>query len=144
MKFLVSACLLGEACRYDGTAKPCAAVQALAERAELIPVCPEVLGGLPTPRVPCEIVAGRVIDANGADKTEAYQRGAEKALQIAREHGCTKAILKEKSPSCGCGKVHNGKFNGGLVSGNGITAQLLMDNGIAVCGETAIPCSAEL
>ena len=116
----------------------------MAERAELIPVCPEVLGGLPTPRVPCEIVAGRVIDANGADKTEAYQRGAEKALQIAREHGCTKAILKEKSPSCGCGKVHNGKFNGGLVSGNGITAQLLMDNGIAVCGETAIPCSAEL
>ena len=136
MKILVSACLLGEACRYDGEAKPCAAVQSLAEKAELIPVCPEVLGGLPTPRPSCEIVGGRVLDCNGNDKTEAYQKGARDALRIAQENGCSVAVLKEKSPSCGCGQIHNGKFDGGLVSGNGITAELFLKNGIAVYGES--------
>lgn len=138
MSILVSACLLGTPCRYDGASKPCAAVQNLANKVPLIPVCPEVLGGLPTPRVPCEITGGHVIDANGCDKTAAYQSGARKALQIAQENGCTVAILKEKSPSCGCGLIHNGRFDGGLVHGNGITAQLLLDNGITVYGETKI------
>ena len=134
----MSACLLGKPCRYDGKSVPCEAVKELAKKAELIPVCPEVLGGLPTPRPPCEIVNGRVIDCNGTDKTDAYQCGAQEALKIAKENDCTIAILKEKSPSCGCGIIHNGKFDGGLVSGNGVTAQLLLKNEIAVYGESRI------
>ena len=136
MKILVSACLLGEACRYDGKSKPCAAVQALAKEHELIPVCPEVLGELPTPRPPCEIVGDRVIDKSGIDRTEAYKKGAKATLRIAQKHGCTTAILKEKSPSCGRALIHNGKFDGGLVKGNGIAAQLLLENGITVYGES--------
>ena len=127
---------MGEACRYDGKAKPCEAVQNLAEKANLVPVCPEVLGGLPTPRPPCEIVDGRVLDCDGNDRTEAYRKGAQKALRIARENGCTVAVLKERSPSCGCGQIHNGKFDGGLTEGNGITAELLLKNGITVHGES--------
>lgn len=136
MNILVSACLLGKACRYDGKSKPCEAVQNLAERHTLIPVCPELMGGLPTPRPPCEIVDGRVLDRDGNDRTEAYQKGAQEALRIAQENGCTVAVLKENSPSCGCGKIHNGKFDGGLTEGNGVTAALLLENGITVDGET--------
>ncbi len=126
---------MGEACRYDGASKPCKAVLALAKKHTLIPVCPEVLGGLPTPRQPCEIRGDRVIDCKGNDKTKAYQKGARKALWIAESQECSMAILKEKSPSCGCGLIHNGAFDGGLVEGNGITTQLLLEKGIAVYGE---------
>ena len=136
MNILVSACLLGKACRYDGKSKPCEVVQNLAERHTLIPVCPEEMGGLPTPRPPCEIVDGQVLDRDGNDRTEEYQKGAQEALRIAQENGCTVAVLKENSPSCGCGKIHNGKFDGGLAEGNGITAELLLKNGIAVHGES--------
>lgn len=133
---LVSACLLGEACRYDGKSKPCPVVLALRERYLLIPVCPEVAGGLPTPRTPSEIVGDRVVMKNGNDVTENYQKGAASALETALAHGCTTAILKERSPSCGCGKIYDGTFSGTLKDGNGITAALLLESGIRVLGES--------
>ena len=135
---LVSACLLGTPCRYDGASKPCPSVLALQETYELLPVCPEVMGGLPTPRTPSEIIGSRVVMKSGRDVTEHYRRGAEEALRIARENNCTLAILKEKSPSCGSGLIHNGKFDGGLVEGDGITTALLKKNGIRVLGESEI------
>ena len=135
---LVSACLLGEACRYDGKSKPCERVIALKDTYNLIPICPEVMGGLPTPRIPSEICGERVMMKDGCDVTENYNRGALTALEIARENACTVAILKEKSPSCGSGLVHNGLFDGGLVAGDGITTQLLKKEGIRVLGESEI------
>ncbi len=139
MKILVSACLLGEPCRYDGKSKPCDAVRALAKHHTLIPICPEVMGGLPTPRVPSEIQAdGRVVSREGTDVSDHYLRGAQIALDLAREHGCTLAILKEKSPSCGNREVYDGSFSGKLVHGQGICAHLLEKNGIRVIGESEI------
>ncbi len=133
---LVSACLLGEPCRYDGKSKPCPAVCALQTSHTLIPVCPEVLGGLPTPRTPSEIVGERVMMKDGHDVSENYRRGAQRTLEIARAQGCVTAILKERSPSCGCGKVYDGSFTGTLRDGNGITAALLLSHGIRVLGES--------
>ena len=135
---LVSACLLGEPCRYDGKSKPCDRVIALKNTYNLIPICPEVMGGLPAPRTPSEICGERVLMKDGRDVTENYNRGAQKALEIARENACTVAILKEKSPSCGSGLIHNGSFDGGLVEGDGITTLLLKQNGIRVLGESEI------
>ncbi len=135
---LVSACLLGQACRYDGKSKPCARVIALGEEYNLIPICPEVLGGLPTPRTPSEICGERVLMKNGRDVTENYNAGAKKALEIARENACTVAVLKEKSPSCGSGLIHNGLFDGGLVDGDGVTVQLFKTAGIRVLGESEV------
>lgn len=136
---LVSACLLGEPCRYDGAAKPCDAVTALGERYRLIPVCPEQLGGLPTPRPASEIQPdGRVRNRAGADVTEAYRRGAAEALRVAEENGCRLAVLKEKSPSCGHGKIYDGSFSGVLTEGDGVTAALLTACGIRVIGETEV------
>ena len=135
---LVSACLLGEPCRYDGAARPDEAVKSLRERYTLIPFCPEVSGGLPTPREPAEIVNGRVLTRSGRDVTEAYRRGALLALEQARRAGCRRAVLKERSPSCGHGCIHNGRFDGKLVPGNGVTAGLLMENGISVYGESDV------
>ena len=135
---LVSACLLGHACRYDSKSKPCERVIALKDTYNLVPICPEVMGGLPTPRVPSEICGSLVLMKDGCDVTENYNRGALAALEIARENACTVAILKEKSPSCGSGLIHNGLFDGGLVEGDGITAQLLKKAGIRVLGESEI------
>ena len=132
---LVSACLLGVPCRYDGKSLPNAAVAALAESFRLIPVCPEVSGGLPVPREPMEIRGTRVVGKSGADGTAAYRAGAEAALALAKRYGCRAALLKEKSPSCGAGTIHNGNFDGGLIPGDGIAAALLTANGIAVFGE---------
>ncbi len=194
MRIAVSACLLGEPCRYDGRAKPCARVQELSERGhELVPICPEVAGGLPTPRTPCEIVrapwmgasriehaseaqvvshvagAGRgssatrdarasaqsptaqegspsigqtansweIVDANGVDRTAAYERGARIELARARETGCKLAVLKAKSPSCGSGEVYDGTFSGTLVPGQGIAAALFREASITVIDENA-------
>lgn len=104
----------------------------------LIPVCPEQLGGLPTPRIPAERVKDRVITQVGVDVTKEYQIGAEEALKIAKLYNCKKAILKEKSPSCGCGKIYDGTFSRNLIVGNGVTAELLLKNGIEVFGESEI------
>jgi len=117
MNILVSACLLGVACRYDGKSKPNEDVIALMNKYNLIPFCPEVTGGLPTPRHPSEIVGDKVLNDIGEDVTAQYNKGAEEALRIAKMYNCKYAILKEKSPSCGKGKIHNGKFDGGYVEG---------------------------
>lgn len=138
MNILVSACLLGLACRYDGKSKPCEDVIKLTEKYNLIPFCPEVMGGLPTPRHPSEIVGDRVINLIDEDVTVQYKKGAEEALKIAKIYNCKYAILKEKSPSCGSGIIHNGEFDGGYIEGDGITARLLKENGIKVLGESDI------
>ena len=139
MPILVSACLLGEPCRYDGASKPCAEVIRLCKREGAVAICPEVAGGLPTPRVPSERVGDRVLTRDGRDVTEEYQRGAELALRAAREAQVTCAVLKAKSPSCGCGTVYDGTFSGRLVPGNGVTAELLKANGIPVYTEDQLP-----
>ena len=137
MKILVSACLLGKACRYDGASRPCAHIIELKERHTIIPVCPEVMGGLPTPRPASEIQAdGRLVNILGKDVTAEYHQGAEAVLALAREHGATVAILKEKSPACGRGRIYDGSFTGTLRNGNGVCAELLLQNGIRVLGET--------
>ena len=133
---LVSACLLGCACRYDGQSKPNPLVQELARRGLAMPVCPEQLGGLPTPRDPSERREGRVVMNTGADVTEQYRRGAEAALRLCRMLGCEAAILKERSPSCGHGTIYDGTFTGTLTDGDGVTAELLLRNGIPVYGES--------
>ena len=132
---IVSACLLGVSCRYDGNSKPNEKIIDLKEKYNLIPICPEIMGGLPTPRMPAEIKDGRVKTENGIDVTEEYKKGADEALKLARLFGCKKAILKENSPSCGCGKIYNGEFTRTLKDGNGITAELFIKNGIDVFGE---------
>ena len=132
MTVLVSACLLGVPCRYDGKSVPCEDVICLKERAQLVPVCPEQLGGLATPRTPAERRGEAVVTRYGRDVTAQYRRGAQEALRLARLFGCTKAILKSKSPSCGCGLIYDGSFSGRLVPGEGVTAQLLRENGVEV------------
>lgn len=132
MKTLISSCLLGLACRYDGQSKPCP--KAL-ELREVIPFCPECMGGLPTPRPPAEIQGDRVINAEGTDVTDAYRKGAEEALRLCKQLGITRAVLKAKSPSCGCGLIYDGSFSKTLIRGNGITADLLLQNGIEVLTE---------
>ena len=135
---LVSACLLGVRCRYDGGSKPQEPLLRLMEKYTLIPVCPEQLGGLSTPRLPSERIADRVVMNDGTDVTEAYRRGAEEVLRLARLFGCRLAVLKERSPSCGSGTIYDGSFSGRLTGGDGVTAALLRENGIAVYGESAL------
>lgn len=139
-RILVSACLLGVCCRYDGRGNPSAQVLDLLNRddLELIPVCPEQLGGLPTPRLPSERVEDRIINRAGEDVTDQFQRGAAGALRLARSYGCDVAILKERSPSCGCGRIYDGSFTGTLTEGNGVTTELLLSAGIQVVGESRI------
>lgn len=136
MTILVSACLLGCPCRYDGAAKADPRVLALMERHTLIPVCPEQLGGLPTPRLPSERREGGVFDRGGKDVTAQYRQGAEEVLRLARLYGCTHAVLKERSPSCGSGQIYDGGFSHVLVPGSGVAAELLAQNGITVLGES--------
>lgn len=138
MNILISGCLLGLKCRYDGKEKKLPEIEKLIELYNLIPVCPEQLGGLPTPRIPAERVKDRVITQAGVDVTKEYQLGAEEALKITKLYNCKKAILKEKSPSCGCGKIYDGTFSRNLIVGNGVTAEILLKNGIEVFGESEI------
>ena len=138
MKILVSACLLGARCRYDGAGKAHPEVEALAEKHTLIPVCPEQLGGLPTPRTPAERNGVQVITKDGVDVTEQYRRGAEETAILCKLLGCEAAVLKERSPSCGCGEIYDGTHSKTLVAGDGVTAELLKAQGIAVYGESQI------
>ncbi len=133
----ISACLLGEMCRYDGSACTCDAVRRLAKRSDvaIIAICPERAGGLTCPRPPAEIVSTphgnkHVVDATGKDITEAFEIGARETLRTVLRYGCSHAILKSKSPSCGLGQIYNGSFSGTLIAGDGITAQLLKTAGI--------------
>ena len=137
MKILISACLLGACCRYDGASKAHPLAALLAERHTLVPVCPEQLGGLPTPRPPAERRGGRVVTQSG-DVTEQYLRGAEETLKLCKLLGCEAAVLKERSPSCGRGQVYDGTFSGTLTAGDGVTAELLAAHGIMVYGESQI------
>ena len=138
---IVSKCLTGCPCRYDGQSKPVPAIAAMAGRGEAIAVCPEQMGGLPTPRVPAELTGSgedvldgraRVMTRDGRDVTEEYVKGAHAALAEAKRVGADRAVLKAKSPSCGMGRVYDGSFSGALTDGNGVTAALLIRNGIKV------------
>lgn len=136
-RLVVSACLCGQPTRYDGKAKPPhAELAALVANGEAIAVCPECMGGLPTPRPPAEIQGTRVINTAGVDVTAEYRRGAERVLAICREHGITRAVLKQNSPSCGSLHVYDGTFSKRLIPGQGITAALLQQHGISVWDET--------
>ena len=143
MRILVSACLLGVSCRYDGKSKPHPAVLALQGKHQLIPVCGEIFGGLPTPRTPAERVGGRVLTEDGRDVTQEYHRGAEEVLALARRLDCKVALLKERSPSCGTGEIYDGSFTRTLTAGDGVTAELLRASGIAVFGESRLADLAE-
>jgi uncharacterized protein YbbK (DUF523 family) len=132
---LCSACLLGVKCRYNGESALNKKVVALLKTEVLIPVCPEQLGGLPTPREPAEIVGGRVLTKSGKDVTENFERGAMETLKIAKLFNIKEAILKQGSPSCGCGRVYDGTFSGKTIKGDGVTAALLKRNGIKVVTE---------
>jgi uncharacterized protein YbbK (DUF523 family) len=122
---LVSACLLGVRCRFDGGTKPDARVLALAERRGVLPICPEQLGGLPTPRVRHERVGMRVVSETGADATEAFERGAIEAIRLAEIVGARRAVLKARSPSCGVGQIYDGTFQGRVMPGDGVLAERL-------------------
>lgn len=132
---LVSACLLGVHCRYDGGSQKRDLLDSLSEQYHLVPVCPEQLGGLPTPRTPSERVGAQVLAKDGRDVTDEYRRGAEEALRLAKCFGCKTAILKARSPSCGSGTVYDGTFSGKTVPGDGVTAELLKQNGIRVLSD---------
>ena len=142
---VVSACLAGRACRYDGSSNEAEGVAALVASGRAVPVCPEVAAGLPTPRPPAEIVGGtgddvlaeraRVVTRDGNDVTSAYVQGAYHALGVARAAGARAAVLKARSPSCGTGQVRDGTFGGGLVAGDGVTAALFRAHGIGVADE---------
>ncbi len=129
---LVSRCLLGCVCRYDGKSCPNEKVLDLGKENILIGVCPECDGGLPTPRAPSERIDGRVMMKTGEDVTENYRRGAQIALRLAKELHADYAVLKSKSPSCGCGVIYDGTFTGTLIPGNGATSELFLQNGIPV------------
>ncbi len=135
---LISECLLGVACRYDGKSRPLdrPALDALREKYELVPVCPEILGGLPTPRLPAERRDGGVFNAAGEDVTAQFARGAVEARRLAALFGCRKALLKERSPSCGCREIYDGSFSGTLRAGAGVAAEALTADGISVFGES--------
>jgi uncharacterized protein YbbK (DUF523 family) len=136
---LCSACLLGVKCRYNGKDARNKKVMGLLKKEILIPVCPEQLGGLPTPREPAEIRGGRVITKSGIDVTENFKRGAKEVLKIAKLFGISEAILKQGSPSCGCGRIYNGTFSGKTIKGDGVTTALLKKNGIRVITEEDLP-----
>lgn len=140
MIYVVSACLAGVACRFDGEANPREGVIELVRQGLALPVCPEQLGGLPTPRPPCELRDGQVLCREGdgtlSDATDAFAKGAEEGVRLALLAGCTEAILKARSPSCGCGRIYDGSFSRTLVDGDGLFAAALRKAGITVrCDE---------
>ena len=137
-RILVSACLLGVACRYDGRGQAIPRLNELLAACEVIPVCPEQLGGLPTPRTPSERVGEKVLARDGTDVTCAFARGAAEALRLAQLTGARLALLKARSPSCGSGEIYDGSFTGRTVPGNGVAAQALVDAGIEIFNEGQI------
>ncbi|ASJ20423.1 hypothetical protein BHAMNSH16_01595 [Brachyspira hampsonii] len=139
MNVLVSACLLGLKCRYDGKDnKSDELLKVISMGYNLIPVCPEQLGGLSTPRKHAEIIKGRVMNIDYEDVTENFIKGANEVLKLSKLYKTELAVLKERSPSCGFGEIYNGKFNNVLIKGNGICADLLFNNKIKIIGESLI------
>ena len=137
-KILISACLVGDNCKYNGGNNLSPQIDALLEKYELIPFCPEVEGGLPTPRNPSEIKGTRVVMDHGKDVTREYELGARKALMLCLYLKIKIAVLKERSPSCGTHQIHDGSFSNKLIDGVGVTARLLKENGIKVYSEDEI------
>ncbi|MFH0949217.1 MAG: DUF523 domain-containing protein [Candidatus Aenigmatarchaeota archaeon] len=142
---LCSACLLGIRCRYDEKIKPNEKVLDLTKNEVLIPICPEQLGGLPTPRADAEIKGGdgldvldgkaKVVEPDGNDVTEYFVKGAKEVLKLAKLYDIKEAILKQRSPSCGSGQMYDGTFSKSLIEGDGVTSALLKRNGIKVISE---------
>lgn len=132
MKIMVSACLLGQNCKYNGGNNYSEKVAQYVKGHEVISVCPEVEGGLPTPRIPCEIVGGVVTDRNGVNKDKEFRTGAQLGLQRALDEKVDLVILQSRSPSCGVKKIYDGSFTGQLIEGQGVFAELLIQNGIKV------------
>lgn len=141
MKVLVSACLLGENCKYSGGNNLCPRLLDWLEREgrEAVPVCPERLGGLPTPRTPAEIVDGTVMTRDGGSVDAEFRRGAALALEIAEQEGIELAVLQPRSPSCGVRQVYDGTFSGRKIDGQGVFARLLLDRGIRVLEPEELP-----
>ena len=132
MKIMVSACLLGRKCKYNGGDNFSTNVAAFVEGHEVIPVCPEVAGGLPVPRPSCEIVNGVVTDKEGKSRDKEFRAGAEHCLRLAKEKDIDLAILQSRSPSCGVSRIYDGTFSGRLIEGSGVFASLLLENGFRV------------
>lgn len=132
---LVSACLLGINCKYDGDNNYHESVKDYLKDKQFIVICPEQLGGLPTPRIPSEITKDKVMNKEGIDVTNNFIKGANESLKIAKLYGCKEAILKEGSPSCGSNKIYDGTFTGIKIDGMGITASLLKKEGIRIMSE---------
>ena len=141
MRLLISACLLGEPCRYDGASKPLPdeKLDALLREHTLIPVCPEQLGGLPTPRTPSERQGDRVVMRDGTDVTAQYEKGAAVVCALAAQTGAEAALLKARSPSCGRGEIYDGTFTGTRTPGDGVTAEALKRAGVPVYTEEDFP-----
>lgn len=134
-KILVSACFLQEGFKYDGGSNLNSKIKKLEEKYEFVLICPEVFGGLGTPRLPSEKWNNKIINSKNEDVTAEFNLGALKALSLAKENNCSKAILKAKSPSCGKGIIYDGTFTHTKIFGNGVACQLLLDNGIMVYTE---------
>lgn len=137
---LISMCLLGEPCRYDGKSVPLdgTIIEKLKEKYTLVTVCPEQEGGLPTPRIPAERQGENVVRRDGVDVTAEYRKGAEVALSLCRRFGISIALMKAKSPSCGAGRIYDGTFSGTLTDGDGVTVSLLSGNGIKIFTENDV------
>lgn len=139
VEYVVSGCLSGLNCRYDGGSNPSPQVVALVRAGRALPICPESLSGLPCPRPPCEQKNGRVICANGEDLTREFNRGCELALREALKTGCKLAILKSRSPSCGFGQIYDGSFSRKLIRGDGLWARKLAEAGFKIYSEENLP-----
>ena len=135
MKVLVSACLIGENCKYDGKNNYSEKLMEFLKDKEYVAVCPEMLGGLKAPRIPCEIVNGVVMNKAGENVDKEFRLGAAKALDIAKREQIDLAVLQQRSPTCGAGIIYDGTFSGNKIPGNGVFAQLLIDNGFEVIRE---------
>ena len=139
-RLLISACLLGFNCKYNGGSNrlPDDTLAALRERYSLVPVCPEFAAGLPAPRPSCERQGERVVNVEGMDVTDAFEKGARIALALAERFDCRTALLKERSPSCGAGEIYDGSFSHTRVPGDGVAAEALRKAGLALYGESEI------
>ena len=135
VEYVVSACLAGCKCRYDGKDNLCPKVKQLVEEGRAVTVCPEVMGGMTTPRIPSERKDGKVINSNGDDNTACFVKGVEKSIEIVKEHNIKKAILKAKSPSCGNKYIYDGTFSKTLVEGKGMLAEKLTELGLEIYDE---------
>lgn len=134
-KILVSACLAGVNCKYNGENNLNPQVMELVKSGQAVLICPEQMGGLPTPRLASEIIGDKVFNTSGENLTDNFQRAAHECLRLAKLYGITRAVLKERSPSCGVHTIYDGSFSGKKISGSGITTRLLIENGIEVISE---------